>query len=67
MHGSYMASVTDTLPQELMQPWRKAAVIEWIRATSLPSRFRRKLLQEWGDRMSVPITGEDYVAVTEAK
>jgi len=62
-----MASTVDQIPKELMRPERKAAVLEWIRATSLPSRFRRKLLQEWGAAVGVELAGEDYVAVTEPK
>lgn len=58
-----MATMGYEIPEELMRPWKKAAVIEWIRNTGLPSRFRRKLLQEWGDAVSVPIVPEDYEAV----
>jgi hypothetical protein len=46
-----------------MQPWQKGAVIEYIRATSLPSRFRRRLLQDWGQAVGVELTGADYEQV----
>jgi len=58
-------SLAEQIPRELMQPWRKAAVIEWIRATSLPSRFQRKLLQEWGAAVGVELEGTDYEQVAE--
>lgn len=48
-----------------MRPERKAAVIEYIKGTSLPSRFRRKLLQDWGAAVGLDLTGADYEAVTE--
>jgi hypothetical protein len=58
-----MASGVDAIPEELMHPWSKDQVIAWLRASKLPSRFRRRLLQEWGDKQSVPVTPEDYTAV----
>ena len=48
-----------------MRPERKQAVIEWIRATALPSRFKRKLLQDWGAAVGVELSGPDYEAVTK--
>ena len=59
-----MASSVEALPAELMRPERKLAVIEWIRATALPSRFKRKLLQDWGATVGVELAGTDYEAVT---
>jgi len=61
-----MESLVDQIPPELMQQWQKGAVIAWIKTTRLPYRFRRKLLQDWGDAMSVPITTEDYMAITDS-
>jgi hypothetical protein len=60
-----LESLVDQIPAELMQPWQKAAVIAWIKTTRLPIRFRRKLLQDWGDAMSVPITTEDYMQIRD--
>jgi hypothetical protein len=60
-----MASLADQIPVELLHAERKAAVIEWIRATSLPSRFKRRLLQDWGVAVGVELAGADYEAVTE--
>jgi len=57
-------SLADQIPLELLQPTRKAAAIEWIRATSLPSRFKRRLLQDWGAKVGVELAGADYEAVT---
>jgi hypothetical protein len=58
-----MESLVDQIPVELMQPWQKAAVIEYIRATSLPSRFRRRLLQDWAQAVGVELQGADYEQV----
>lgn len=62
-----MSSLADTLPEELKRPERKPSVIEYIRASSLPSRYKRKLLQEWGKAVGVELSGEDYAAVTPAR
>jgi len=58
-------SLAEQIPRELLHAERKGAVIEWIRATSLPSRFKRKLLQDWGAAVGVKLEGADYEAVTE--
>ena len=60
-----MASLAEELPRELLQASRKAAVIEWIRATALPSRFKRRLLQDWSAAVGVELEGADYEAVTQ--
>jgi hypothetical protein len=39
----------EVIPKELLAPSRKVQVIEYIRATALPSRFRRRLLQDWAE------------------
>lgn len=62
-----MATTSGQIPVELLHADRKAAVIEWIRATSLPSRFRRKLLQDWGAAVGVELEGADYEAVTKVE
>jgi hypothetical protein len=59
-----MASTAEQIPVELRRPERKQAVIEWIRNTALPSRFKRKLLQDWGELVGVELEGGDYEAVT---
>jgi len=60
-----MSNLADTIPAPLMRAERKADVITYIRGTSLPSRFRRKLLQDWAKAVGVELDGEDYVAVTD--
>ena len=60
-----MASLAEQIPAWLMFPHRKEAVIEWIGATSLPSRFKRRLLQDWAAAVGVELEGTDYEAVTE--
>jgi len=62
-----MASLAEQIPRELLSRDRKAAVIEWIRATSLPSRFKRRLLQDWGAAVGVELEGADYEQVTSGK
>jgi len=61
-----MASLADQIPVELLHAERKAAVLEWIRATAYPSRFKRRLLQDWSAAVGVELEGADYEAVTEA-
>jgi hypothetical protein len=58
-----MESLVDQIPAELMRPERKTQVIEYIRATSLPSRFRRRLLQDWAQAVGVELQGADYQQV----
>jgi len=60
-----MKSLADQIPKELMRPERKVEVIAWIKATGLPKRFRRKLLQDWGLSMGVQLTTEDYMEVSD--
>jgi len=62
-----MASVAEVIPAHLLRPERKAEVIEWIKATRVPYRFRRKLLQDWGERVGLTLTAADYRAVTDWK
>ncbi len=57
--------LSEQLPRELLRAERKAAVIEYIRGTSLPSRFKRRLLQDWAAAVGVELEGPDYEAVTE--
>ena len=58
-----MATLAEQIPKELLAAEKKAEVIEYIRASRLPSRFRRRLLQEWGQAVDVELTGEDYQAI----
>ena len=62
-----MASLAEQIPKELLAPEKKAQVIEYIRATSLPSRFRRRLLQDWAEAVGVKLEAEDFMAVTDWK
>jgi len=62
-----MATLAEQIPKELLAPEKKAAVIEYIRATSLPSRFRRRLLQDWAQAVGVELTGADYQKVLGAR
>lgn len=59
-----MASTADQIPEELRRPERKAAVIEWINDLHIPSRFSRKLLQDWGVAVGVELQGTDYELVS---
>ena len=58
-----MATLAEQIPKELLRPEKKAQVIEFIRATSLPSRFRRRLLQDWAAAVLVALEPADYEAV----
>ena len=60
-----MATLAEQIPKELLAPERKAEVIKFIRSTSLPSRFRRRLLQDWALAVGVELTGADYEAVVK--
>ena len=62
-----MANLAEEIPRELRSKDRKAAVIEWIRATALPSRFKRRLLQDWAAAVGAELEGKDYEQVTSGK
>lgn len=61
-----MASTAPQIPIELMRPDAKYRVIEWIRGLGLPSRFARKLLQDWGAAVGVELDGTAYELVSSA-
>lgn len=61
-----MASTAPEIPILLMRPDAKFRVIEFIRGLSLPSRFARKLLQDWGTAVGVELNGTDYELVSSA-
>jgi len=60
-----MKSLADQIPVELMRAEKKAEVSEWIKATRLPYRFRRGLLQAWAEAVGVTLVAEDYMAITD--
>lgn len=60
-----MATLAEQIPKELLAPDKKGQVIDYIRATSLPSRFRRRLLQDWALAVGVELTGADYELVVK--
>ena len=60
-------NLTDQIPVEFMRPERKVEVSAWIKASRLPYRFRRGLLQAWAEAVSVTLVAEDYMAVTDWK
>ena len=62
-----MATLAEQIPKELLAPDKKVQVIDYIRATSLPSRFRRRLLQDWAQAVGVELTGADYQKVLGAR
>lgn len=59
-----MASTAPQIPIELMRPDAKFRVIEWIQGLKLPSRFARKLLQDWGEAVGVDLDGTAYELVS---
>jgi len=62
-----MKNLADQIPVELMRAEKKAEVSAWIKATRLPYRFRRGLLQAWAEAVGVKLEAEDYMAVTDWK
>jgi len=55
-----MANTATELPAELHNVYSKYRVIEYLRTLAVPSRFRRKVLQDWGVLHSVEITPDDF-------
>ena len=55
-----MASLSDTIPIELLRGDRKFQVVEFIRGLKLPSRFARKLLQDWAEAVFIDLNSTDY-------
>ena len=62
-----MKSLAEQIPVEFLRAEKKAEVSAWIKATRLPYRFRRGLLQAWAEAVSVTLVAEDYMAVTDWK
>jgi len=46
-----------------MRAEAKAQFLLFLRESQLPSRFRRRLLQEWAEKVGATVTGEDYQEV----
>ena len=59
-----MANIATELPAELLNVHAKYRLIEYVRALEVPSRFRRKLLQDWAAHVGAAVGVEDYDAVT---
>ena len=51
------------IPANLLRAEVKPQLIDWIRDQRLPRRFKRKLLQDWGEVVGVKLTPEDYAKV----
>ncbi len=62
-----MKNLADQIPKELLAAEKKAEMIAWIKATGLPYRFRRGLLQAWGEAVLVKLEGADYMVLTDWK
>jgi hypothetical protein len=60
-----MVNLQDMVPAIYMAPEMKERLIEWLQASSLPRRFKRKLLQDWGTAVGVELAGADYEAVVK--
>jgi len=56
-------NLADQIPVEFMRAEKKMEVSAWIKATRLPYRFRRGLLQAWGKAVGVELEPADYEAV----
>ena len=62
-----MKNPVDQIPVEFMRADKRVEVSAWIKATRLPYRFRRGLLQAWAEAVGVKLEAEDYMAVTDWK
>ena len=62
-----MKNLAEQIPKELLAADKKAEVSAWIKATRLPYRFRRGLLQAWGEAVGVKLEAADFMAVTDWK
>lgn len=58
-----MASLAEQIPLELLRADRKFEAIDFIRALGLPSRFGRKMLQDWGEAVLAELNSTDYQLV----
>jgi hypothetical protein len=58
-----MGTVANKIPIELQTPTAKERVMQWLHESRYPSRFRRLILQQWGEQQGVTITPEDYAQV----
>jgi hypothetical protein len=62
-----MKSLADQIPKWFLAADKKVEVSAWIKATRLPYRFRRGLLQAWAEAVGVTLVAEDYMEVTDWK
>lgn len=56
---------TPQFPLELLAADKKFAAIDYIRGLGLPSRFKRKLLQDWGVAVGVDLDATAYELVAQ--
>ena len=59
-----MASTVQQIPIELMRFDRKLEVIAFIKSLRLPSRFARKMLQDWGEAVQADLDSTAYELVS---
>lgn len=62
-----MGSNVEEIPPTLMRPEAKVEVMAWLKALGLPYRYRRRLLQAWGEKVGVKLEAADYMALTDWK
>jgi len=58
-----MISPTGILPEELMFPEQKPAVLDALAAMPVPVWIKSQLLRGWGQTVQVQLTADDYAAV----
>lgn len=58
-----MKSVTDIIPEELMDPSQVGAVIAYLKAAPLPSDDKVKLLVIWSRQVGVKLSASQRAAV----
>lgn len=60
-----MASTAPDIPLQFLRSDAKFDVINWINTLKLPQRFARKLLQDWGEAVGVPLDSTAYELVSK--
>jgi hypothetical protein len=58
-----MESPTGIIPEELMYPQKKAAVIRFLQAQPFNGDYKQKLLQGWAVTVGLRPTKAEYTAV----
>ncbi|MGH9402856.1 MAG: hypothetical protein ACRD2P_12200 [Terriglobia bacterium] len=58
-----MISPTGIIPEELMDPARKADVLRWLTAQPYEGNFKRRLLEGWALTVGIRVRGVEFSMV----